>query len=461
MMVGTAQRAHWGPRRRQIAGRLSPDAWCLLAIAGTVLAANLLYVTGIFDPNPLAMRSGLAKAVAGGLLPGQPTIDPNVGFVSQALGHRAALDLVHLQLPWWNPYEGTGAPLAGELQSAAFFPPTLLTLFSNGQLYEHMLLELVAGGATYLLLRRLEIGRWVATAAGIAFALNGTFAWFAHAPVNPVAFLPLLLLGLELAYSAALDGRRGSWWLIALAGALSLYAGFPEVALLDALLGMGWFAWRCGCLGRSRAGSFVGKAAIGTAVAALLCAPLLIAALNYLPHANLGAHAGGLFGQVHLPVQSMPQLVLPYVFGSIFALSDPKLIVFAAWDNVGGFLSSSLLVLVLLGLLSRGRRGLRLLLGLWLFVVLARTYNTPPFVTDLVNLLPGLSNVAVFRYGWPSIELAAVVLAAIGLEGLVRSAYSRRVLLGVGVVSLIVLGIASGAAWHLVHQFGGGLKGRA
>ena len=104
-----------------------------------------------------------------------------------------------------------------------------------------MLLEIVAGLATYLLLRRISLHRWASLAGAAAFALNGTFAWFAHAPVNPIAFLPLLLLGIELAYAATLEGRRNGWRLIAIAGALSFYAGFPEVAYIDTLLAICWF----------------------------------------------------------------------------------------------------------------------------------------------------------------------------------------------------------------------------
>ena len=164
------------------------------------------YLVGAVDPNPLGLRSELAQSVNAGPLPGERSADPDDGFTAQALGHRAALDVLHLKAPWWNPYEGTGAPLAAEMQSAALFPPTLLLAFSNGQLYEHILLELIAGLSTYLLLRRLSIARWVSATAGVAFALDGTFAWFAHAPVNPVAFLPMLLLGIELACAATVAG---------------------------------------------------------------------------------------------------------------------------------------------------------------------------------------------------------------------------------------------------------------
>ena len=52
-------------------------------------------------------------------------IDPNVGFITQSLGHLAALDILHGHLPWWNYFEGLGQPLAGEMQSAALFPLTL------------------------------------------------------------------------------------------------------------------------------------------------------------------------------------------------------------------------------------------------------------------------------------------------------------------------------------------------
>ena len=190
---------------------MSPHQWALLAIAAAVLVANLPYLLGIFDPNPLRFRSRLVTAITPGLLGGKPTIDPSYGFTSQAIGHRAALDVLHLHLPWWNPYEGTGMPLAGETQAAALFPPTLLTAFSNGQLYEHILLELIAGICTYLLLMRIGVARVAAVAGGIAFALCGKFAWFSDATVNPLPFLPMLLLGIEWAVAATRGGRPGGW----------------------------------------------------------------------------------------------------------------------------------------------------------------------------------------------------------------------------------------------------------
>src|SRR4051812_38156852 len=85
--------------------RVSPDTWALLTIAGAVLLANLVYVAGLFDPNPLSAQSGLATGGAGSVFAGNPTLDPSNGWIAQGVGHRAAVDLLHLRMPWWNPYE--------------------------------------------------------------------------------------------------------------------------------------------------------------------------------------------------------------------------------------------------------------------------------------------------------------------------------------------------------------------
>jgi hypothetical protein len=449
------------PRRRALRTRLgavtsrfSSDTWFLLAVAGAVVLANLPYLLGIFDPNPLGPRSGLLSEVTTGVARGQPTIDPNNGFISQAVGHRAALDWLDLRLPWWNPYEATGTPLAGEMQSAALFPPTLLTLLANGQLYERMLLEILAGVSTYLLLRRISVTPWASAVAAIAFAVNGTFAWFSHAAVNPVAFLPLLLLGIEVAYAASVAGRRGGWWLVAVAGALSVYAGFPEVAYIDALLGICWFTWRCGRLDRERLRAFVGKALAGAIVGTLLSAPLLIAFLGYLDHADLARHGNDYYDSVRISTQALPQLLLPYVYGPIFGFADPEFTLTGIWGKVGGYLSTSLLLFALLGVLSKGRRGLRLLLLAWIVLALARIYGKPPLLDEVLGVVPGMSRVAFYRYGFPSLELAVVILAALGLDGLATTPGPRRRWALGALAALALVAVAAFGARPLADQLG-------
>jgi membrane protein YfhO len=447
-----------GGRRRTASpslARVSSDGWGLLAIVAVVLGANALYVLGIFDPNPLGPHSGLLTSSSTGTFGGLPTIDPNNGVLSQAVSHRAVLDWLHLQWPWWNPYEGTGTPLAGEMQSAALFPFTILTVFSNGQLWEHMLLEMIAGGSTFLLMRRLSLGVWASCAAGIAFALNGTFSWFSHATVNPVAFLPLLLLGLELARSASIAKSRGGWWLIPVAGALLFYGGFPEVTFIDGLMAILWFAWRCWTLRADTPAirAFAVKAVTGAVVTLLLIAPLLIPFVDYLHHADTGVHAQSLTN-LRIPHQGLPQLLLPYVYGPIFGYSDPGGTVSLIWARVGGYLSTSLVLFGLLGVFSSRRLSLRVLLVAWALVGLSHTYGEPPLIGHVFDVVPGMSKVEFFRYATSSIELAVIILAALGLDDLISRRVSMRRLIVTTVVSLGLVAIAALGAESLVHELG-------
>jgi hypothetical protein len=437
--------------RRMAAAHLtiSPDNWALLAITAAVVLANLPYLVGLFDPNPLDFRSGLASAITPGWLSGRPTIDPSNGFTSQAIGHLAALDVLHLRLPWWNPYEATGMPLLGETQAAALFPLTLLTAFSNGQLYEHILLELIAGVCTYVVLTRISVTRAAAIAGAIAFALNGKFAWFADATVNPLPFLPMLLLGIERAFDASRAGRRGGWRLIALAGALSAYAGFPEVAYIDVLMGVCWAGWRCGCLDRRQLRPFLAKAALGGVAGILLATPMLVAMVDYLSHADLAVHAGTQLGSRHLALSALPQLLMPYVYGQVNAAPRAPI-----WIMVGGYLSTLLLLFAALGLVAPGRRGLKLVLLGWAFLVFARMYGQPPLLGDVIGLLPDMSRIQFFRYGTAALELPVIVLAALGLDDLTRAPTHRRRLIWGALAAIAAILAAALYARPVVHSLG-------
>ena len=126
------------------------------------------------------------------------------------------------------------------MQSAALFPLTLLFALPSGLLWFHMSLEVIAGVSTYFLASALSLPIVIATGVGVLFALNGTFSWLGNAVLNPVAFLPMLVLGIEMIYDARRARRRKGWYVAAIALALSLYAGFPEVAYFDGLFCAGW-----------------------------------------------------------------------------------------------------------------------------------------------------------------------------------------------------------------------------
>jgi Bacterial membrane protein YfhO len=431
------------------------DFIAVVLVVLAVVVANGLYLLGVFDPNPLNLDSGLGLVTKGGLLPGVPYIDPNSGITAQALGHLAVLDWLHGHLPWWNPFEGIGTPLAGAMQAAALFPLTLLLALSTGQLYFHMVLEATAGLATYFLLRRLVSSRAAAAVGGVAFALNGTFAWFAHAAVNPVAFLPLCLLGVERAREGAADGRIRRWWILALALALSVYAGFPEVAYVDGLLVIVWALVRLVGLRAPDLRRFVASTALGGVAGLMLCAPLAVAFADYVPATDLGPHAT-VIGNAFFQGPFAPPMVAPYIYGPIFGFQafDHTGTLADVWRSVGGYLTASLIVLALIGLTGRRHRPLRLTLALWIAVALGRTFGAP-VLWGFVDLLPEMKKVAFYRYAPPSWELAVIVLAMLGLDDVLRGAVSHwRVLTGlVGGAGAIAM--AGFGAWPLVSRLVG------
>jgi hypothetical protein len=429
--------------------RANPNCVPIGIIGLIILAVNMPALVDIVTRDPVQLFSGIPSTAPHQVLPGTSIIDPNAGYITQALGHLVAMDWLHGHIPWWNPYEGLGVPLAGGMQSGAFFPLVLLLQNAFGFVVFHVVLEGVAGSATYFLLRRLGLGRAAATAGGVAFGLCGTLAWFEHATANPVAFLPLAILGVERAREASMDSRRYGWRMLAVALALSVVAGFPEVAYLDGLLVLVWAAVRLFSV-HDRWRALLGKLALGGLAGVLLSAPALVAFVDYLPHANVGAHAGAV-GNVFLPMQSLAQTILPYGFGPLFGFktgaSAPLLTIM--WSNAGGYLDASLALCAFIGLVGTRWRALRMALALWVLISMSKTFGVT-WVSHLLNHLPGFQSIAFYRYSQTSWEFAVIVLAAFGIDDLARRRVHPALIVGAGVVTLGVIASAAAQAWPVM-----------
>jgi hypothetical protein len=396
--------------------------------------------------NPLYLDSGLTTQSRPGLTSGFPFIDPNVGTTTQSLGHLCADDWLHGRIPWWDSYAGVGLPLAAEMQSEAFFLPFVLLLhFSAGVIYLRIALQLVAGISTLLLLRKLDLHPAAAFIGAVFYMFNGTFAWFGHGMIMPLAFLPLFLLGIEQAVESTRQNKRGGWALISVAIAFSIYAGFPETAFMDGLLALLWFLVRLGTLPGKTPDRLVllAKVCLGGLAGLLVTAPLVIPFFEYLQHSAV-AHNN--FADAGLPKSGLLQLFLPYIYGPIegFTGLDHTRDLGIIWGNTGGYFGITLIFLALLGIIAGPRyRALRVALGLWTLVLVARTINVPP-TNALFSLIPGMNLIAVYRNSSGTFELAAAILAAFAVdrwlqpERLERS----RVLLAFAVTALLT-GIGS------------------
>lgn len=421
------------------------------AIVIAVIAAHAPVLFGWLDPNPIHIVGNVETQTTLGPLPGTPFVDPNIGFGGQTLSHRAMLDWFSGQVPWWNPYEGVGAPLTAGFQAGSFFPPSLFNLLPNGQVFFRMVLEMTAGIATFLLLRQLGLRRWIATLGGVLFALNGTFSWMGHAPSNPVAFLPLLLLGIENAFRAAEEGRGGGWWLVPVAIALSIVAGFPETAFIDALLAAVWTALRLYQGSPRRRRVFAAKVVTGGAVGLLLATPLLVAVYAYSPYADIGLHAQAIDDA--LSRAASPLLVVPYSFGPIgaFGAYDPTGAIANVWG--GGYVTTSLLFLSLVGLAGARHRGVRIAMAAWATFALMRTFGVG-IAFEVTRAIPYLDRTLFSSYSAPSWELAILLLAMLGLDDLMDKRVNKAWVAGATLVTLALTGLAV----HVARSFLGAIR---
>jgi hypothetical protein len=409
----------------------------LLLVLLPVAVCVPLWLFGL-STDPLWYLSSATSAAQP--FPGSPFIDPNVGYTSEALGRLAAWDWLHGIVPWWNSYTGIGMPLAGEMQPGAFFFPfNLLLLLQEGILWQRICMQIIAGLATYALLRELELSRLASLMGGAVFAFNGTIAWVPGPAAGycSLPFLPLLLWGIERARKQAAGAI--SVLAIGCAIAWSILAGFPEPAYISGLLAFAWGLYRLA--GAQNRWAMSRRALAGFTLGLLVAAPLLIAFIDYLGQSDsFSAH---LLGEQSLPVASFAQILMPYIYGPMPTVfhSVPMA---SMWGQTGGYAGALLILLALAGLMRRSSHGgLRILLAAWVLLAWAKTFGIQP-IQGIMNILPLLRRAAFFRYSDPSWIFALVVLAAFGLDEFRREPPRLRSALA---VLMAMIAVAIGVAW--------------
>lgn len=413
--------------------RLPASTTPVLVIVLGVLLGNILFLVGLANVNPISWTAGISRILCN-VTCGRPMIDPNVGYITQSLGHAAAMDLLHGHFPWWNYFQGLGQPLAGEMQSAALFPLTILFALPSGLLWFHASLEVIAGVSTYFLAKRLSMPTFVATGVGVLFALNGTYSWLGNAVLNPIAFLPMLILGIEIIYDNASSSSRKGWYVAAIALALSLYAGFPEVAYFDALFCGGWAVVRFFSVPRKARLVAVRRLGVAGVVGGALALPILVPFADFMKVANVGSHAAGGESTAHLGFHAASMFIDPYVYGLIFANPNAA----TAWGGIGGYFTFSVVALALLGLFGKRLRPLRIFLAAWALVGIASIFNIS-FFHQLFNLLPLAKGADLPRYIMPSCEIALIILAGLGIMDLAKERRAQRLFTVTTLVAILLL----------------------
>jgi hypothetical protein len=164
--------------------------------------------------------------------------------------HKVASDWRSLTPPLWDFSVDAGLPFPGELQTAAFYPISILYVWltglpTPGKVDVLILLHFAAGmwGMT-LFLRQRGVERWASLFGGAVFCWVGPVGIRAAAQANIFAgliYLPWILYFFERGLGAKNTWRNPWTGLAGLMLALSLLAGHPQPFIHNSLM-LGFFA---------------------------------------------------------------------------------------------------------------------------------------------------------------------------------------------------------------------------
>jgi len=181
--------------------------------------------------------------VGGGIVVGKDSITqfyPWYSFLGESL--RSG------DVPGWNPHQFSGAPFAGDPLSGWTYLPamllfTLLPLAAAASIYVlfHLLL---AGLSTYALARALRMNVAGAMLAAVAYEYTGymyyrSICCFAYSGVS--SWLPLAILGAELAIRSSRWISRGPWWGLSGLAVSQILAAWLGQGSYYALLALGGY----------------------------------------------------------------------------------------------------------------------------------------------------------------------------------------------------------------------------
>lgn len=345
-----------------------------------------------------------------------------------------------LRLPLWNPDVFLGAPLAANLQTALFYPATLLFYVlpvPYALSYDIILHVFLAGVFTYVLSSRtLHMEPAGALASAIVFAFCGFLAAQAgHInQLSAAVWLPLLLFLFDRAYATP---SLAYAILASFVVGLTLLAGHSQEAYMTLCVLGGYFAWQS--IGTTRRALALGLPPGRTVTQSLLLVIRMLASA-------LRANARGLatltlvvsLGAGLAAVQMLPSMELASLSArsggmgyrqavsfSLNPLTLPEALLPGYWQNpfseYVGYVGVIGLLLSALGAATHWRRPLAAF-----FVVLA--------VTGLLLALGGYTPVYIFGYAlvpgfglfrvparWLYVyTFAMATLAGLGLDWLSR-----------------------------------------
>jgi hypothetical protein len=310
--------------------------------------------------------------------------------------------------PLWNRRTGAGMPLLADPQAQAFQPLVILGYpfpLVRAAGVTAALRVLVALVFAFLWMRRQGLGVGPSLAGSLGYGLGGfVLLWVGWPIANPAALLPLVLYGIT---RCEVPGTRRDALLLGIGMFALLMGGHPET--IAYVLGMALLFLI------SKRWATVRRAALAMGIAAMIAAPALLSAIDYLPN-TLRAHRLSSFGEGWDGGASWLLLATPNALGNSRYLHywGPS----NTNEDASGFVGTATLLAALLALGARKRFPREwLILGIAILCFLLIPWSRRlllPLSFCLAYL--GACTLERFRLGevrrWP-LFLASAVLGAV------------------------------------------------
>jgi D-glycero-D-manno-heptose 1,7-bisphosphate phosphatase len=443
--------------RARTTRRWLPDLIGVLVVCVVILVG---YYEVPFAGKTFSTSSQLQGAALGATVCGSPAgkcaptsyADPRVDLGASAWQLEPWVQITHRELadgetPLWNPYEGIGMPLAGNLQSAVF-DPLLLPLHLHPTMWVQDLSFLVGlmliGLGAFLAARLIGLAPLAATVSGSIFGLSGWFFVYS----NSQWFRTYLFLGFIVAFIewTLRSKRRLPPVLLGLSIAGMALVGMPEPTFM-ALVAISVY-----CAIRIFEGPCVherwravlrlgGAATLGLALAA----PMLTLFREYLPLSQ-NTHAGLADAP---PATDPASYFLNWLAPRISPSASSAFAGTRTWVGAGAML----LVLAAVSSPKNFRRYLGWPIATVGVLLVVQIYGGS--LVAWTRFLPYWSQVLWPTFGTPIIALCIALLAGMGVQAIANHEVSGRrflVLVGAFVVVLIVLVLTSNRVFAFGHN---------
>jgi hypothetical protein len=347
------------------------------------------------------------------------------------------------QIPVWNAYNFSGAPLNANVQAGIFYPLNIvffLLPFIPAWTVLIILQPLLGGIFFYLYMRSKNIHAGAAVAGSIAWGFCGfSIAWLTWGTIVHVAiWLPLILLSIDALYKVK-QKKHIAWWMLGLTFFISsvVFAGHMQIAMYMLLLALAYGALLAG---KHKKRSLLILLSLGLAV--------IITSIQWRPlleglkqSSRLHETTGWLKEGWFVPWHHLVQFVAPDFFGNPATLNY-----WGAW-NYGefiGYIGILPLIMAIYALISSSRRLVRFFAGM---ATLALLFLLP---TPIARLpfewqIPFLSTLQPTRL-MAVIDVCLVILAVFGLDLYVKRP-TKRIFIAIALVGLAVAGL-----WVYVFQ---------